>query len=129
MARSVVAKALAVLATLTIAACGSDDAEAQRKAQELVAATEAAGVAPRLTEEVAESLYGTDAAAVCDIFDGSLGSAARTLLFGNPSGRRTKTITTHSVEYVAIVVSVYCPDRLEHLREEIEDLDPLTRNE
>jgi hypothetical protein len=114
----------AALAAFVMTACSTGDAESHRKAEELVAATEAAGVAPRLTVDVAEALYGDDAAAVCDAFDGSLGSAGRLLLFGNPSGRRPKTITTRAVEYSLLVVETYCPEHLEHLRSEVEDLHP-----
>lgn len=116
--------AVGLLLSVLTSCATSDDDDAAAKAERFVASVQRAGLAPRLTAEVAESLYGTDADAVCDAFDGSLGSAAHTMLFGNPSGRRHKTITTDSVEYALIVVETYCPDNLEHLRAEIADLDP-----
>jgi len=121
--RSVVLCAVTAI-SLATAACSTGDIESQRKAERLVAAAHDAGLAPRLTVDVAEALYGDDAPAVCRAFDGSLGSAARMLLFGNPSGRRPKTITSDAVEYSLLVVETYCPENLAHLRAEVEDLDP-----
>ena len=105
-----------IAATLILAGCGStsdaDQATETEKAEQLVAATQAAGVAPHLTTDLAEALYGTDASTVCDVFESGLTTAERNDLLGNPSGRRSKTITTNAVEYGRIVVQTYCPDEL-----------------
>ena len=116
---------IAISIVLVSAGCASgDDAQSRAKAERFVAAVHTAGLAPRLTVEVAEALYGNDAAAVCDAFDGPLSSVERLILLGNPSDRRHKTITTHSVEYALVVVETYCPDHLPHIVDVVEDLDP-----
>ena len=126
--RTAVAAAVALLAVVGATGCGTDEEdEARTRAAQLVAATRDAGLAPRLTADLAEWLYGADAEAVCEAFDGSLGSAARSLLRGNPGHGRPKAITTHSAEYVRVVVEVYCPARLDHVDAELDELDLLER--
>jgi hypothetical protein len=114
---------------LAAAGCGStsaaDQAVEREKAEQLVSATQAAGVAPHLTVDLAEALYGTDAPTVCDVFEGGLTTAERNDLLGNPSGRRSKTITTDAVEYGRIVVRTYCPDELANYNKVATDLDPI----
>ena len=68
--RLVAVVALSTIVALCAGCSSDDDASEQALAEQLVAATQAAGVAPRLTVDLAESLYGTDAPAVCDAFDG-----------------------------------------------------------
>src|SRR3954465_11532429 len=81
-----------------LAACSSTHSAGEKaKAQDLVAATESAGVAPGLTVGIAESLYGTSASQICDALDGGLSSAEQLLLTGNLTGRRDKVITTDAV--------------------------------
>jgi hypothetical protein len=82
-------------------------------------------VAPRLTVEVAESLYGTDAPAVCDVFEDGLTTAEQNLLLGNPAQGRRKTITDNAVTYGRIVVETYCRDDLDDYDDVVDDLDPL----
>lgn len=115
---------LAVFGVTVAVGCSSDDPAAATKAEQLVAALHEAGLAPRMTPEVAEALYGSDAPAVCDVFEGGLGSAERLLLLGNPSNRRHKTITDHAVQYARIVVETYCPEHGERFRDVVDDLDP-----
>jgi hypothetical protein len=121
--------AAAVGVALAVAGCGPGDAprntpEAQR-AEQLVTSTRAAGVAPQLTAGVAESLYGTDAPGVCDVFRDGLTTAEHNDLLGNPSGRRPKSITTDAVTYGRLVIKAYCPQELAHYDKAVEDLDPL----
>ena len=90
------------IVSAVFAGCGSDDdgsSEEATLAQQLVDATHAAGVAPRTDRRVAESLYGTDASAVCDAFDGGLSTSAQNIILGNPGHGRRKTITDEAVEY------------------------------
>ena len=120
---------ISISIVLLFAACApGDDAQSRAKAERLVAAVHRAGLAPRLTVEVAAALYGSDAAVVCDAFDGPLSSAEQLILLGNPSDRRHKTITTHSVEYALLVVETYCPAHLPHIIDVVEDLDPFETN-
>ena len=117
--------AVSISIALLVVACGSDDhAGSRAKAERFVAATVEAGLAPRLTVEVAESLYGNDAATVCEAFDGPLSSAEEIILLGNPSGRRHKTITTHALEYAQLVVETYCPEHLPNIVAVVDDLEP-----
>ncbi len=126
--RPLVALAVGV-ATMSLAVgCSTDDEAANAKAEELVAATQAAGLAPRLTVGVAEALYGDDAAAVCDAFAGGLTSVERLILLGNPSDRRHKTITDHSIQYARLVIETYCPEHGLHFLDEVHDLDPFESN-
>ena len=100
---------------ILLGGCSSDGSEATdpgaSQAQQLVSATQAAGVAPNLTVGVAESLYGTAAPQICDALSDGLGSAEELILKGNPSGRRAKLITSDAVTYGGLVVQVYCPDQ------------------
>ena len=112
------------------AGCGSDESEAdeQAKAEQLVAATQAAGVAPRLTVDVAESLYGTDAEAVCKAFDEELSTSATNQLLGRFGLSRRKTITDQAVTYGGLVVDTYCPEFRGNYDAVVADLDPFERN-
>lgn len=116
--------AIVLVVVVALLGCGTDDPEARAKAEQLVDATAAAGVASGLTAGVAEALYGSDAAPVCDTFDGGLSSGEHLILLGNPSNRRHKTITDHSVEYARVVVQTYCPEHLDDFEAEVADLDP-----
>ncbi len=128
--RMAVVVAIVALAGVS-AGCGSDESEAdeQAKAEQLVAATQAAGVAPRLTVDVAESLYGTDAEAVCKAVDGDLSTSAKNQLLGRFGLSRRKTITDHAVTYGGLVVDTYCPEFRAQYDELVADLDPFERSE
>ena len=122
------AGAVAAACLVLAPGCGrsaADDAEAQQKAEQLVAATEAAGVAPHLTVEVVTSLYGTDAPTACVVFADGLTTAERNDLLGNPTGRRAKTITTDAVAYGRLVVQTYCPAELSNFDDAVRTLDPI----
>jgi hypothetical protein len=117
-----------VILVVAGAACSStsdeDAATEQQLAEQLVAATQAADVAPRLTVGVAESLYGTDAPAVCEAFEGGTTTAAELVLRGNLAQGRRKTITDDAVTYAGLVVQTYCPDVLPDFEAAVGDLDP-----
>jgi|GEM_PF-3120013 len=111
--------ALLVLAGV-VAGCGADRSPlAEQRAEELVAAAEAAGVADNVTVENAEALYGTSATAVCDVFsdDGELNVP------GNPAGRHWQLVTSDAAEYTRLVVKTYCPDRLPQFEAVVEELE------
>ena len=107
---------------------GAGSAE-QEKAQQLVSAAHAAGLAPHLTVEVAEALYGEDAAGVCDVFEGGLTTAERNDLLGNVANRRPKTITTNAIDYGRLVVKTYCPDELSRYDSVVSDLNPVSSSD
>ena len=111
-------------AVVLLAACSStSSAQEKSKADELVAATKSAGVAPDLTVGVAEALYGTSAPQICDALEGGISSAESLLLTGNPAGRRGKLITTDAVTYGRLVVTTYCPDELSDYDDLVSDID------
>ena len=118
----------AALLLLAPSACSStsdaDEAKEQELAEQLVDAAHAAGVASRLTVDVAESLYGTDASSICDTFEDGLSTAEQNLLLGNPAHGRRKTITDDAVTYGRLVVETYCPDNLDEYDDVVDDLDP-----
>jgi hypothetical protein len=107
-----------------LAACSSTHSAAEQSdAQRLVSATQAAGVAPGLTVEIAESLYGTSAPQICDALDGGVNSSEALLLAGNSSGRRGKLVTTDAITYERIVVQTYCPDQLSNFNDLVSDIN------
>ena len=116
-----------VSALVLLAGCSSTGAEEHAKeksqAEALVSAAHTAGVAPGLTVEVAESLYGTTAPQICDVLDGGVSSAESMLLTGNPAGRREKLITTDAVTYERLVVQTYCPKDLTTYDDLVADVD------
>jgi hypothetical protein len=114
-----------------LSACSSstttDQAGDAASAQKLVAAAHAAGVAPGLTAEVAESLYGGSAAQVCDVLGGGVSSAESMLLTLNPSGRRAKVITDDAIAYGRLVVQTYCPGELSTYDDLVADMHPVEK--
>jgi hypothetical protein len=128
--RPVVAVVAIVALAGLMAGCGSDESDAseQALAENLVSATQAAGVAPRLTVDAAESLYGTDAAAVCKAFDGELSTSAKNQLLGRFGLGRRKTITDQAVTYGGLVIDTYCPEFRDRYDEVVADIDPIERN-
>jgi hypothetical protein len=90
----------------------TDQSANATQAEKLVTAARAAGVAPGLTAEVAESLYGGSAAQICDALNGGISSAESMLLTLNPSGRRAKLLTTDAIAFGRLVVQTYCPGEL-----------------
>jgi len=104
-----------LLCALVLVGCSAQqpaDPRAQADAQKLVSAAQSAGVAPELTVEVAEALYGTTAPQICGALAGGISSAESLLLNGNPAGRRVKLITDRAITYERLVVQNYCPDDL-----------------
>jgi hypothetical protein len=117
-----------VTAVLLIAACGSDDdSESRAKAEQFVDAVHAGGLAPRLNVDTAEALYGDDAPAVCEAFDGDLSTSALNALLGNFAQRR-KSITDDAVGYGRIVVETYCPDNIDQFDDVVADVEAIEKN-
>ena len=114
-------------AALLLTACGpsdSEQAEEDALATQFVDAAHAAGIAPRMTVDVAAALYGTDASNVCDAFDGDLSTSAENVLFGTLARGRRKAITDEAVTHSRLVVQTYCPDQLDDFDRAVQDLDP-----
>ena len=102
---------LVLLASGCSSTADGGQAEQTSRAQSLVAAADAAGLAPGLTVDAAESLYGTDAPQICGVLDDGVQSA-QSLISSVPVGRRTKLFTTNAVAYERLVVGTYCPEQL-----------------
>jgi len=124
-ARSAAALAAVVLLLCACASRTSPQENSAARAEQLVASAHAAGVAPRLTADVAQSLYGDSAAQVCDVLDGGVGSAEALLLALNPAGRRPKVITTDAVTFGRLVVQEYCPQELSTYDELVSGMHPV----
>lgn len=121
---SAVFVAVSCVAGIACSSTSDDDiATQQRLAEQLIGATKQAGVAPRLTVDVAESLYGTDARAVCAAFDGGTSTVGDHILLGNLAQGRRKTITDDAASYAGLVIQIYCPEVLSHFAEVVADLD------
>lgn len=118
---------IVAVACMVGAACsGTDDADAaqeQELAEQLVLETQQAGVAPRLTVDVAESLYGTDAPAVCAAFEGGTTTVGDLVSRGNLAHGRRKTITDDAVTYTGLVIKTYCPEVMGDFADAVGDLD------
>lgn len=104
----------------------ADKAQEKSLAEQLVSATKSANVAPGLTVDTAEALYGTSAPQICDALDGGVSSAESLLLQGNPSGRRPKLVTTDAVTYEGLVVDTYCPHNTSTYKKLVSDIDATT---
>ena len=124
---AVVRAAVLVGAVTLLGACSTThSAKEQSDAEQLVSAAHSAGVAPRLTVGVAESLYGTSAPQICDALDGGVSTAEQLLLTGNPAGRRGKLITNDAITYERLVVQTYCPTQLSTYDDLASDIDATT---
>ena len=123
----------AVVLLVVVSGCSSDsdadEAKEQDLAQQLVSALHQEGLAPRLTVDVAASMYGTDASGVCDVFDDGLSTAEKNVILGNPAHGRRKTITDDAVAYGTVVVKTYCPDVLPEYQDAVADLDPYEKSD
>ncbi|MGB0101399.1 MAG: hypothetical protein WBP61_14070 [Nocardioides sp.] len=120
-------RALTILAVaVLVGGCASTDgaqARSESHAQELVAATQSAGVAPGLTAQVAESLYGDSAPQICGVLDDGVSTAEQLLVSGNPAGRREKLISTDAITYEGLVVQTYCPGHSDAYDDLVADID------
>ncbi|MEO1056203.1 MAG: hypothetical protein AAFY28_04735 [Actinomycetota bacterium] len=118
------------VAALLGAACSSDnDPVAEERATQLVAATEQAGLAPGLTVESAEALYGADAPSFCEAHRADLDGVAGLVVRGNTAQGRRPTITDEAVEYGRLVAAIYCPDVLDDYDNLVDDIDPFERTD
>jgi hypothetical protein len=122
---------LATLLLLSVAGCSStsasDKAIAQSKAQQLVAASKAAGIAPHYTVDATAAEFGTSALQVCGAFKHGLNGPGSLLTIGNPAGRRPKLVSNQAVTYGRLVIETYCPNRIKNFNKTVADLDPTRR--
>ncbi|MEM8620031.1 MAG: hypothetical protein AAGF73_09940 [Actinomycetota bacterium] len=120
----------AICVLLISAACSSDsDPLAEQRASELVDRAAEAGVAPGLTVETAEALYGTDAPAFCEAHRGDLDGVAGLVVVGNTAQGRRPVITDEAITFGRLVAEVYCPDVLDDYDAFVGDVDPFERTD
>lgn len=102
----------------------SNDKEANAKADELIAALEKAGLPVPENKDTITRVLGTDGGPVCDDPDDGLRKALlNTALVNGASfvGQRPIRADRRLLKGNLIVLSVYCPDEIEGLKDHIED--------
>jgi hypothetical protein len=113
-----------VIAGLIVRRQSTSDSEAQRKAEQLVAALSAAGAQTPAVEEVVR-LLGHDGGAVCAGPNEALTKAAVQAGMANGSGgpgTRPVIADGRIVYGELLVISIYCPDKLSEFQQFIDEL-------
>lgn len=109
------------------------NAEADRKADQLIQQLEAAGLPVPANRDTITRVLGTDGGPVCD----DPGSALRKALLdqqltngGSFVGQRPVRASRNILRGELIVLEVYCPDQVEALRDRIDDyrVDDVDKN-
>jgi hypothetical protein len=122
----IVAGALGVLLIVMLVAWNYDrqNEEADAKAQELVAAYEAAGLRAPDPDQVARVL-GDDGGAVCETADSDLvqGYWKLRLAVGGEFYQRATRLDPRVREGLSLVVDVYCPEKRPDVEDFFEDWD------
>jgi hypothetical protein len=102
-----------------------DDREAQQKAEQLTQKLEAAGLNAPEDQDIITRSLGTDGGAVCDNPASALGKAVLNDQITNGAdfvGRRPVIIDKRVVQAEALILQVYCPEKLDAYRDKIDDL-------
>lgn len=126
---------LAVLVVVGLLTYGwmHSNAEADRKADQLIQQLEAAGLTVPVNRDTITRVLGTDGGPVCD----DPGSALRKALLdqqltngGSFVGQRPVRASRNILRGELIVLQVYCPDQVDALRDRIEDyrVDDVDKN-
>ena len=113
-----------VIALLTFSSARSS-AKADEKADELIGAMEAAGADAPSRDQVVRVL-GDDGGAICEDPGSALKRATLNSLLANGAagpGQRPVIADERVVKFEVLVISVYCPDELDDLADELEDFD------
>lgn len=113
-----------VIALLTFSAARST-AKAQDKADQLIAALEAAGARTPSQEQVVRVL-GEDGGAICeDPGDALRRATLHGMLTNGASGPGQRPIIADErvVRFQLLVVEIYCPDELDDFEDAVDDLD------
>ncbi len=121
---------VSVAAAIAAGACSSDtDPVAEQRATQLIAATQQAGLAPGLTIESAEALYGADAPAFCEAHRADLDGVAGLVVRGNTAQGRRPTVTDEAIAYGRLVAEIYCPDVLDDFDNLVDEIEPFERTD
>jgi hypothetical protein len=122
----IVAAALGVLLIVMLVAWNYDrqNEEADAKAQELIAAYEAAGLRAPDPDQIARVL-GDDGGAVCETADSELvqGYWKLRLAVGGEFYQRATRLDPRVREGLSLVVDVYCPEKRPDIEDLFEDWD------
>jgi hypothetical protein len=123
----VIAGVLVVLAIVGLITYSSNknDAEAQQKAQQLTQAFRQAGLAVPVNQDIITRSLGNDGGAVCDNPATALGRAIFLDQLTNGAdfvGRRPVVGDRKVVQGQALIMQVYCPDKLQEFRDKFDDL-------
>jgi hypothetical protein len=101
------------------------DAEAKDKAQQLTQAFEQAGLRVPQDQTIITRSLGTDGGAICENPGDALGKAILFDSLANGAsfvGRRPIVADRRIVAGQALIMQVYCPDKLQDYRDVIDDL-------
>jgi len=115
-------RALVAGAALALAITGCadiDEPTAASRAETLVEEARATGIAPDLTVDVAESLYGDSAPTVCGPLDDDPVSV---LTWSRVNRHMPEEQVTDLVDYDRLVIDTYCPDLAGDYEELLDDL-------
>ncbi|MFC7496381.1 MULTISPECIES: hypothetical protein [unclassified Nocardioides] len=115
---------MAVVALFTFSAARSN-AEAQDKADQLIAALEDAGARAPSQDQIVRVL-GDDGGPVCDDPGNALRRATLFAQMMNGAagpGQRPVIVDRRVVQGELLVIEIYCPDKLEDFQDKIDDLD------
>ncbi|MGH3057463.1 MAG: hypothetical protein ACRDPP_04405 [Gaiellaceae bacterium] len=122
----IVAGALGVLLIVMLVSWNYDrqNAEADEKAQQLIAAYEEAGLPTPDQDQIARTL-GDDGGAVCETADSELvqGYWKLRLLIGGEFYVRPTSLPPQIREGLSLVVDVYCPEKRPDIEDFFEDWD------
>jgi hypothetical protein len=115
---------LAVIGLITYSGKKSD-AQAQQKAQQLTQAFQKAGLPVPQDQDIITRSLGNDGGAVCDNPASALGRATLLDQMTNGAdfvGRRPVTVDRTVIQGQALIMQIYCPDKLQEFRDKFNDL-------
>ncbi len=112
---------VAAVIAVGAAACSEQDATATAtaRANELVAEARSTGVAPDLDVDVAESLYGEDAPAVCGPLEDD---PVNITTWSRVNRGMPDTLVNDLIRYDRLVIDTYCPDLHNRFDDLLDDL-------
>ena len=119
-----IAVVLAIVGLFTYSAHKAT-AEAQDKAQQLTQSFEQAGLAVPQDQDIIVKTLGTDGGAVCDNPGDALGKAVLFDQLVNGAagpGRRPVIVDRRILRGQALIMQIYCPDKLQDYQDTINDL-------
>jgi hypothetical protein len=115
---------LAVVGLITYSS-NKTDAEAQQKAQQLTQAFRQAGLPAPENQTIITRSLGNDGGAVCDNPASALGRATLLDQLVNGAsqvGRRPVIVDRQVLQGQALIMQIYCPDKLQEFRDKFDDL-------